>query len=38
VLLRSDHRVVLIQVVAQDEVLGPRTQELLEVIQHIEVL
>jgi hypothetical protein len=38
ILLRSDHRVVLVQFVAQDDGLDHLSGELLEVIKHIEVL
>lgn len=38
VLLRSDHRVVLVQIVAQDDAAGRLGAELLEVLRHIEVL
>ena len=38
VLLRSEHRVVLVQMVTQDDAMGRLETELLEVLRHIEVL
>jgi hypothetical protein len=38
ILLRSDHRVVLVQVVSQDPDLSRLSGELLEVLAHLEVL
>jgi len=37
-LLRSDHRIVLVQVVTQDDNLSRLNAELLEVLTHLEVL
>jgi hypothetical protein len=38
ILIRGEHRVVLVQVVAQDEGLDRLRDQILEVIKHIEVL
>jgi hypothetical protein len=38
VLLRSDHRIILVQVVSQDPDLSRLSAEVLEVLSHIEVL
>lgn len=37
-LVRSDHRVVLVQIVSQDEDLSRLSAEILEVMSHLEVL